>query len=119
MAHINEPVNLWRITVTELVNPDHAFEGRTIFNTHHFQTISELKAYFQEQPGIARSLGYNISKPPAEKYNPRVTGRLSFYYEDRFVKVTNEFDSVHDFVYFLESHPALAKCVEYVKKKKY
>lgn len=118
MAHINEPVTLWRITVTELVNHDRPSEGRRLFNDHHFQTIAELKIYFQENPGIARSLGYNIALPASEKYNPRVIGRLSFHYEDRVVKVTNEFDSVHDFIYFLEGHPPLAKCVEYVKKER-
>lgn len=117
MAHIYDSVSVWKIIITELVTPDRPSEGKTVFNTFEFRTIAELKEYFLTEYSVANSLGYKVPRPPADKYNPRVVGRLSFYYEDRFVKVTKEFDNVNAFVYFLEMHPPLAKCVEYVKKE--
>lgn len=118
MTHINDPVTEWEITITELaLSDDHP--GRRFFNEHRFKTIAALKEYF-ERPGsypIAKSLSYNVPEPSPEKFNPRCVGRLSFHYEDRIMKPTWEFDNVRDFVKYLEMHPSLAECVNYVKKK--
>lgn len=118
MSEIYAPVTTWKITISELVTPDHSFEGRTVFNSFEFKTIKELKEYFLQHPGVARSLGYKLPRPAADKYNPRVVGRLGFQYQDRIVNVTKEFDTINDFLYFLDMHQPLAKCVEYVKKER-
>ena len=120
MQHINEPVSAWQISITEMVRPDFSYEGRIIFNTHQFQTIQELAKYFRKPDSypVAKSLNYNVPEPPAEKWNPRMIGRITFMYTDYMMSRLLEFDSVDDFVRFLEDHPPLAKVVEYVPRTK-
>jgi hypothetical protein len=118
MAHIHEPVSECFITITELVVPDDQHGPRTVFNSFRFRTIAELREYFLSKFSVAKSLGYDLKqKPSPGTYNDRVVGRLGFEYKDRFVSSSLEFNSIADFVKFLEDHPPLADVVGYVRRR--
>jgi hypothetical protein len=118
--HINDTVTDWGITITELVTPEHEWEPKRILNIITVKTLADLRTYFMKPASycVARSLQYNVPQPKdPTTYNNRLTGRLTFTYQDRIMKPVFEFNNVNDFILFLQQHDhaLLAKCVGYDK----
>jgi hypothetical protein len=112
---INEPIYNSKIIVIELALPKDQGEPKRIFNVFEFKTIADLRAYLNKPSkyAIAKSLGYQVTKPSADQYSEGVVGRLQLYYQDQHCSVTLEFNSAQDFAHYLNKHPVLARAVAF------
>lgn len=111
MGLIKPPISKCTITFKYLYwTPDRV--GKRYYNDT-FQTIPELKEYFQRNPGAGALVGYG--KAPAGNVFA-FEGLLVLEWTDSLSTVTKEFLNVFAFTRFLQENPHLAQTVEYERK---
>lgn len=112
MGYVHLPVRNWRISLFFMAGSNDHLE--------QFQTVAQLRAYFEKHPYIANKIGgkfkltehHNLAKSLVHDV------KLSFQFNDAISYVSKDFDSVQKFAEFFDEHPELADCVGYLKKKK-